>query len=362
MTEPAEALAPRANPGLVGHEAAETVLARAFAGGKLAHAWLIGGPRGVGKATLAYRFARYVLAGGAQETQNGGLHIDPAHPVFRRVAASARPDLLTIERTADPRRRSDRVRARIVVDDARRLGDFFALTPAEGGWRVAVIDSADEMNRNAANAVLKVVEEPPARALLLLVAHVPGRIPATLRSRCRKLALSPLAPSRVASLLAEARPELEAADRDLLAALADGAPGAALTLADNDGAAVYREMIGLIATAPGIDSGAVHTFGDRLARRGAEPSFRIAMGLLARWFARLVAAGARGRTPEAALPGEAEAARRLLAAAGLDRWVALWKKIDDLADRADRINLDRKQVVLTLFLSLETAARRGAAG
>ena len=354
--------APRANPDLVGHEAAEAVLARAFGGGKLAHAWLICGPRGVGKATLAYRFARHVLAGGGARAAlpgagTPGLHLNPAHPVFRRVAAAGHADLLTVERTRDPRRAGDRVRARIVIEDARRLRDFFALTPAEGGWRVAVIDAADEMNHNAANAVLKIVEEPPARALLLLVAHVPGLVPATLRSRCRKLALAPLATAETARFLAAARPGLGADDRALLAALSDGAPGAALALADHDGAGLYRQTIGLIAGAPAIDIAAVHAFGDRLAQRGEEAAFRIAMNLLARWIGRLAAAGARGALPEPLLPGEEDAARRLLAASRLDRQAALWEKINDLTGRADRVNLDRKQVVLSVFLSLATAGR-----
>lgn len=350
---------PRANPHLTGHAAAEAALARAFASGKLPHAWLISGPRGVGKATLAWRFARCVLARGGQGAPPAGegLSLDPAHPVFRRVASGGHADVATVERTADPRRNPDRVRTWIVVENARKLRDFFALAPAEGGWRVAVIDAADEMNRNAANAVLKIVEEPPARALLLLVAHVPGLVPATLRSRCRRLALSPLAEADVAAFLASARPELDAADRAALAALADGAPGAALTLADSGGLGIYRELTRLIAAAPGIDLLAVHAFADRLARRGAEPSFRIAMRLLARWFARLAAAGARGGPPAGALPEEEDAARRLLDAAGLERWAALWEKTQDLAGRADLVNLDRKQVVLSLFMSLQAAAR-----
>ena len=350
--------APQANPHLVGHETAEAALAHTFDDGHLAHAWMICGPRGVGKATLAYRFARYVLAGGARALRSdaGGLHVDPVHPVFRRVAANGHADLLTLRRSADPRRKTGRIRAQIVVDDARRLGDFLALSPAEGGWRVAVVDAADEMNRNAANAVLKIVEEPPQRALLLLVAHVPGRVPATLRSRCRRLTLAPLPARKVAEFLARARPDLDDGERDLLAALSDGAPGAALGLADGGGIEIYGEMIGLIATAPGIDARALHAFADKLARRGAESAFSAAMGLLAGWIGRLVAAGARGAIPDGAAGAEAAASQRLLAASSLDRWAALWEKTNDLASRTDRVNLDRKQVVLSLFLSLDAAA------
>lgn len=368
MTDVRESPPPRANPRLAGHEAAEDALARAFASGRLPHAWLVCGPRGVGKATLAYRFARHVLAGGGRAAQGdgegagdgegkGALYLDPAHPVFRRVAASGHADLLTVERTADPRRKTGAVRSQIVVDDARRVRNFFALTAAEGGWRVAVIDAADEMNRNAANAVLKIVEEPPPRGLLLLVAHVPGRVPATLRSRCRRIVLAPLPAGRVDALLAAARPDIGAEDRALLAALSDGAPGAALELADHGGLEIYREAVGLIAAAPGIDVAAAHAFADKLARRGAESSFRLAMRLTARWIARLATAGARGRAPETALPGEEAAARRLLEAAPPARWAELWEKVRELALGADLVNLDRKQVVLGALLALDSAAR-----
>ena len=351
--------APRANPDLVGHAAAEATLRRGFESGRLAHAWLIAGPRGVGKATLAYRFARYVLAGGAAQADlvgggEAGLALDADHPVFRRVASGGHRDLLTIERGVDSKGRE---RSEVVVADARRLAEFLALTPAEGGWRVAVIDAADEMNRNAVNAVLKLVEEPPRRALVLLVCHVPGRVPRTLRSRCRMLTLAPLAADAVAELLRRWRPALAPDAAGQLARLAEGCPGRALALADSDGLALYRDLVGLIASAPGIDARRLHGFGDRLARRGGEDAFATAMALLAGWLARLVAAGARGAAPEPLVAGEGEAARRLLAARGLDQWVELWEKVVDLAARTHWVNLDRKQVVLSIFAALERAAR-----
>ncbi len=360
MTESDAGPAPRANPNLIGHKAVETLLARAFRSGKLAHAWMLTGPRGVGKATLAWRFARHVLAHGgprASLPEADSLFLDPAHPVFRRVAGGGHADVLTVERTADPRRNPSRIRAQIVVDDARRLRDFFSLAPAEGGWRVAVIDAADEMNRNAANAVLKIVEEPPPQALLLLIAHVPGRIPATLRSRCRKLALTPLPEDGVTEFLAAVRPGLDSNDRRLLAALADGAPGRAAMFADRGALELYRDMTGLIASAPDIDPAALHSFADGLARRGAEADFRIVADLLARWVARRTTAGARGHMPDSLPPTREGRGQRLPAPPSLDRWAALWEKINTLAAQADRLNLDRKQVILDIFLALETTAR-----
>src|SRR5437879_2215507 len=199
---------PRANPDLLGHQNAEAELRRLFDSGRMPHALLLSGPRGIGKATLAFRFARFVLAGGAGEgsspllfaaADNGGLAIPPESGTFRRVASGCHADLLTVERAWDPRRR--RLRSEIVVDDAREIGAFLRLTPAEGGWRVVVVDGADEMNRNAANAMLKILEEPPRLALLLLVAHSPGRLLPTIRSLCRRLPLAPLPPAIVRQLV-----------------------------------------------------------------------------------------------------------------------------------------------------------------
>src|SRR5439155_17813225 len=182
--------APRSNPELLGHEAAESALRRLFEAGRLPHALLLSGPRGIGKATLAFRLARFVLASGGGEGPPGGLFGDlgasglaiaPDSGTFRRVASGGHADLLTVERAYDPRRR--RLRGEIIVENAREIGTFLRLTPAEGGWRVVVVDGADEMNRAAANALLKILEEPPRRALLLLVAHSPGRLLPTIRSR-----------------------------------------------------------------------------------------------------------------------------------------------------------------------------------
>ena len=355
-----DTLTPRANPDLLGHEAAEKTMRATFESDCLAHAWLISGPRGVGKATLAFRFARFVLTGDAAQNEllsddsAGGLWVDPEDPVFSRVASGGHTDLLTLERGRDTKGKQ---RGEIIVEDARRLGDFLSLTAGEGGWRVVVIDAADELNRNAANALLKLVEEPPPRALLLLVCHVPGRVSATLRSRCRRLGLAPLNNATVADLLQGWQPGLDADDVHGLTHLAEGSPGRALALAEAGGMALYRELVGLIASAPGIDAQALHGFGDKLASRGNEDTFTQAMALLSGWLARLVGSAARGVAFVELVPGEARTAKRLLAARDLDQWLELWEKVGDLAARAGRVNLDRKQIVLGVFTALERNAR-----
>ena len=346
--------APRANPDLVGHEGAERELRRLAEAGRLPHAMLLCGPRGVGKATLAFRLARFLLARGA--ASSGGLAIDPASGVIHRVAAGGHADLLTIERAYDPRRR--RVRGEIVVEDAREITGFFRLTAAEEGWRIVIVDGAEEMNRSAANALLKVLEEPPQRALLLLVSHTPGQLLPTIRSRCRRFALAALERPVVMQLLERYRPDIDQPDASALAALAEGSIGRALELADCDGLALYRSMIEILSQVPRIDIARLHGFADRFARADAENAYRAGGELLLQFLARMAAAAARRQLPEAeTVAGERIATRRLAARADPARWAALRVEIEQRFVAVDDLNLDRKQAMLGAFFAIEELAR-----
>jgi DNA polymerase-3 subunit delta' len=368
---------PRANPDLAGHGWAEQRFLAAWRSGRLPHAWLIYGPPGIGKATFAFRAARFALSGGGAGG-GGGLFADGPveslavatdHPVFRRVASGGHGDLMTLERgfvkekngkdddgDTDPRDRKRRTVIR--VDEVRAAGHFLRMTPAEGGWRVVVVDCADDLNPNAANALLKMLEEPPDRALLLLVSHAPGRLLPTIRSRCCRLALKPLSEDLVLGLIGRYRPDLAHADAVALARLGEGSIGRALALAEEGGLDLYREMVALMARLPAPAPG-VHALGDRLGRQGAEAeaAFRTAIGLLAWWVSRLVREGARGRESAPVVPEEEGLGARLLAAGGVDRWMEVWEKITRLTDQTDGLNLDRKQVVLNVFHALGEAAR-----
>jgi DNA polymerase III subunit delta' len=347
---------------LLGHEAAEKTMLAAHASGRLHHAWLMAGPRGIGKATLAWRFARFLLCGQQQGGLFGGgaadgLDVAADAPGRSLVDARSHPDLFHLRRTLNPD--TGRMRAEIAVDDVRELGAFMHMTPAMGQWRVAIVDSADEMNRNSANAVLKVLEEPPPNAVLLIVAHAPGRLLPTIRSRCRRLALHPLADDIMTRLLADYAPEVKEQERAALARLAEGSIGRALELAGAGSLELYSEMVSVLATLPELDMARLHGFAERFARRGEEANaaWRSLNYLFDGWLKGLARQSALGGEAAPVVPSERGLQGRLLAAASLDRWMEAWENAARLFARADAVNLDRKQTVLATFLSLQSAMR-----
>jgi DNA polymerase-3 subunit delta' len=352
----AQAPVPRANPDLFGHDGVERELLRLYYAGRVPQAMLFGGPRGIGKATLAFRFARFVLAGGAVPIGAASrLAVNPDNGVFRRVAAGGHADLLTVERLWDPQRR--RLRGGIVVEHTREIARFLHLTAGEGGWRVVVVDGAEEMNRNAANALLKILEEPPGRSLLLLISHVPGMLLPTIRSRCRRFRLEPLPLPVVTSLLGRYRPRLDAADRTGVSALAGGSIGRALELADGGGLALYRGLVEIFSHLPRLDVRRLYALIDPLVGAAAEGPYRAIAELLSQCLARIAASGGRGHEGAASvIAGDCEALRRL---AGADpaRWACLCRQIEENFTAVRELNLDRKQALLGAFFAIAEAAR-----
>lgn len=366
--------APLCESEFSGHEAAERALLDAWSSGRLHHAWLIAGPAGVGKATLACRFARFLLARGtrgAEAAEQGpslfgaappaatgaptSLYVSPDEPMFHRIAVRGHGDLFTVTLGYDAKR--NRERKVIVVDDVRDIRNFISLTPAENGYRVVIIDGAEDMNKSAANALLKMLEEPPPRTVFLLVSHAPGRLLPTIRSRCRTLTLRPLRDDTLAALLTRHKPDLAPNERAALLGIADGSIGRALRLAEEGGVPLYREMVGLLSHLPDLDIGAVHAFGDKLARANAVGTYNLFTELLRWWLARMVRNGVAGRGEDEIVPGEATLMRRLGATRSLDQWVEVWEKIAHLFTRATSVNLDRKQTVLSALLTLQASAR-----
>lgn len=316
-------IAPRENPSLFGHSEGEQTFAAAWASGRLHHAWLISGAEGIGKATLAFRFARLLLTGGVGSN-------DPASPAFRRVAQGTHADLLTVEREYDEKRK--RQRTEIVVDDARDIAGFLRLTPAEGGWRVVVVDGAEHLNRSAANALLKVLEEPPSRAVLLLTCAAPGRLLPTIRSRCRRLALSALGEADLERALSLILRDEDPAACARLIALSAGSPGRAAMLAEAGGIAIAALVDEVLQAAPSIPITRAYEVADRLAR--TEGAYSTFMDVLRDRIGVSIREAARHRRD------------RLSQLRPLGEWSEVWHALGRLQDETERSNLDKRHAVV----------------
>lgn len=363
---------PRKNTRLEGHEAAEQAVLEAWNSGRMPHAWLIAGPQGIGKATFAYRVARFVLAQGPGDAGGGlfgdapaglgcdTLALDPDHPVMQRIASGGHADLRVLEPgMVNPD--TGRSSRQIVVPLVRRALQFTNLTAAEGGWRVVLVDPADALNVNAQNALLKCLEEPPPSTVFLLACNAPGRLLPTIRSRCRRLTLQALDDTILLRLLEAYRPDLPAEDRAALAGLAEGSIGEAIALADHGGLDLYRRMVAIMEGIAQPDIVAIHGLGDDLNRRGREAETADAFGtlraLMNRWLARLVTDGARRATGPEVVPGEAAVIASLLRRAPLEQWLEVWEKVTRLLDQVDSANLDPKQALVSAFLTMAETAR-----
>jgi DNA polymerase III subunit delta' len=218
---------------IFGQDRAVEQFVGAWRRGSLHHAWLIAGPKGVGKATFARQAATRVLAEAAGPAIDAaGLDTPDDHRIARLVEAGSHPDLRWLERLANEK--TNNLARNITVDQVRSLGDLFDLTPALSPWRVVVMDSIDDLEKSAANALLKMLEEPPANTIFFLVSHAPGRLLPTIRSRCRRLDFQGLDDDAMASVLAKALPEQKDFQRARVIAAAGGSAGRALALAELD--------------------------------------------------------------------------------------------------------------------------------
>jgi DNA polymerase-3 subunit delta' len=356
---------PRHAPALFGQGAAEAAFLAAHAAGRLHHGWLITGPRGVGKATLAWRIARFLLAtpGDAEGGLFGAppppatLDIPAEHPVGRRIAALSEGRLKLIRRSPDDR--GERLRSVIAAEDVRDLSRFFGLSAADGGRRVVIVDAADEMNPSAANALLKLLEEPPAGAVLLLVSHQPAGLLPTIRSRCRELRCVPLGPDDLARALAGAGVQVPAGAEAALAALAGGSAGAAAGLIAGDGLALYRDLLALVGTMPALDRPRAIALAETAAARGAEARLDMLLRLVETLLARLARTGAAGPPAAEAAPGEAALLARLAPDAGAARaWAEAQQTVVARVRRGRAVNLDPAALLLDMLLHLNQAAAR----
>ncbi|MCC6303691.1 MAG: DNA polymerase III subunit delta' [Rhodobacteraceae bacterium] len=355
---------PRHAPALHGQGPAEAAFLAAHAGGRLPHGWLITGPRGVGKATLAWRIARFLLAAPAAGDDRGllappppplSLDVAPDHPTARRVAALTEPRLKLLRRGWDDDR--GRLRAVITVDEVRELLRFLALSAADGGRRVVIVDAADDLNPAAANALLKILEEPPEGAVLLLVSHQPAALLPTIRSRCRVLRCAPLGSADLARALAGAGVE-PPAEMAALVELSRGSAGAAVALTAGEGLALYGRIVALFAGMPRLDRPAALALAETAGR---DPrAFELVLDLVETFLARLARTGATGRPPAAeAAPGEARILARLAPDVAAARaWAARPPAFLARARAGRAVNLDPAALLVDMLLALNEGAAR----
>ncbi len=328
---------PREVHELIGHREALARAARAIRGGRPPQAWLIAGPSGIGKATLAYRIARYLLRYGATSAGPEDLAVLPSDPVSLQVAAGAHPGLLILRRAVNER--TGKLMNVLSVEEVRKLSSFFGMTSGAGGWRVTIIDTADDMNDAAANALPKTLEEPPARAMILVLSNNPGRLVSTIRSRCQRLDLRPLDESEMDMALKEKLPDLDDAERASLARLSGGSIGTALVLAGGEGVALAREADRLVESTGHPDIPALLALGDKLARAtdGLETFGTFLANALSD---RIRAKGEHG-------------------GARLDRWIEASERVRSKFARSSALYLDPRQTVVSAAMALGEAKRYG---
>jgi DNA polymerase-3 subunit delta' len=331
---------PRETNVLFGHAGAEEMLLDAYRGGRIPHAWLIGGPPGVGKATLAYRMARFVLThpepAAAEVQRAASLEVDATSATARHVAGGTHGGLLVLERALNER---GVLRTAISVEDARKTVTFFGATAAAGGWRVCIVDTVDELNANSANALLKVVEEPPPRSLFLLLSNAPARVLATIQSRCRKLVLRPLATAEVIRAVAAATGQPENAPALRQAAEAsEGSVGRAVMLLGGSALGLQERTTQLLKSLPNVDPKALHALGDALAGND-RTTLAAFVDTVERWLIERLGNGSNANL------------------ASLARVSEVWEKVLRDARDTQEYNLERKPLVFSVFGMLAEAMR-----
>jgi len=353
---------PRDATQLVGQSAAEAAFIDAYTNGRLHHGWLLTGPRGVGKATLAWRIARFLLT---HEPDTGGglfgdappapqsLDVSPDHPVARRMHSGAEPRLFLLRRAWDDEKK--RLKTVITVDEVRRLKSFFQLSAADGGHRVAIVDAADELNTPAANALLKLLEEPPPGVTLLLVSHQPSGLLPTIRSRCRELRLTTLSPADLTTALENAGVEVE--NPTALAALSGGSAGEAIRLANLDGLQTYANLVSLFGTLPRLDRPSALKLADSAAQRGNDTRLDLVLTLMDTFLSRLARSGIMGPPSPEAATGESALFTRLSPHANAARnWADAQATLGARARRGRAVNLDPAALLIDMILKIDQTA------
>ncbi len=332
---------PRDTVRLFGHEREEIQFLTAYRSGRMPHAWLLAGPEGIGKASFSYRAARFVLGNpdpqSAFVTAARTLDTDPDSPSNRRISAQSHGDLRVLRREIEAGKKT--IPTEIRVEQVRQAIQFFSSTSNEGGWRLAIIDQMDDLNRSGANALLKLIEEPPPRVLFLMVTSSPGRLLPTIRSRCRVLNFRPLSEGEIVSAMLDQPKPPDRATAMRVAPYAAGSVRDAMKLTDPATLAIIEHVTTLLRRLPAIDRGELFAMVEGLTGRDKTADFETVLDTVNRWLG------------EQCRERAGEGARRLAPLA------EVWEKSARAASETDRYNLDRRPFLLTLFADLAEAVR-----
>ncbi|MGL1920207.1 MAG: DNA polymerase III subunit delta' [Hyphomicrobiales bacterium] len=353
---------PRENVKLLGLEATEQLLFDGFMSGKMHHAWIISGQKGIGKATLAYKFAQFILQYKTIENVLTagltGLSYNFNAISAQQVRARSHPSLFVLKRAYNDK--TKKFGQNINIENVRKAEQFLNKTVEKDGWRVIIIDSADDLNQNSANALLKSIEEPPKNTIFLIVSSLPAKLLPTIRSRCRMLKLPDLSNENIAGLLQSHDVELNPEERDIILFLGQGSFARCLEVIDVDGLEIYKKIVALLYQIPSISRDDIHKLGGELALKAVESKFIFFTEQYLDILTRLIKFVSLGNDADKhfALPNvEIKLFNHLSAHFTLDALFSIW----EASERKFRINaafnMDKKQSIITEFLTLEKAAR-----
>jgi DNA polymerase III subunit delta' len=345
-----EEFLPNSTPILLGHEQAEKSFLDTFLSGKMHHAWILHGVEGIGKATFAYKIARFLISGIGD--QDGGflnetvtsLGLSENHEVFKTIAAKSCPDLLVVEREFDEK--TGKHKKGIVVDDIRKINEFMHKTSSDGNYRVVIVDGADKMNNNSQNAILKVLEEPPAKTVILLTANNIGAFLPTIKSRCRSLKLDPISQDNISTLMSKFYPTLTDEDKNKISMLSEGSIGEAMQIQKCDGIQVYEDMLALLSK--NIDAKQVHKFCEEYGYAKNDEKYQLLTTMLENFFSKKILSIAKNK-PMENITGLEEI---ILQDASVESLLSQKENIEKLISDAEISNLDRNKILLYIFSTL----------
>jgi DNA polymerase-3 subunit delta' len=352
-------LPPREMHECSGHEIIEKKLLDIVESGNIPHALIFAGPEGVGKSTMAFRLARYMLGKQWGDTNTGGLfgddlpyevtenmYISPNKQIFKQVASGGHPDLLTIERGFDERKNAKK--SIVDVDEARRIGPFLSMTASQtGGWRIVIIDDADSMNRNAQNAILKNLEEPSENTLIILVTHRPGALIDTIKSRCMLINFQPLSKDNLTSLIAKEHDNISEKELSFLYDISGGSIGKSLSLIEEGGLEAVEKVINLFSNWPNWDWKKIHETANNFSKKGHDKSYQAFCKIMLWAMESMMMAKARGISPAEVLTKTN--LLQLLNNYTLDEWIRICEKLNTHFITVEQSNLDKKHGIIGAF-------------